>query len=551
MVLKEYKKKEYRQILIDCTEAEEGYILEHLIYLSLDTGEESFKDKLKIWKSYKVDQIFCLSKIFVDSNEKEKVLNTNKDDYINSLFESDKNYHLSQKNESAPKFDGALLISAQKNIIGKGDKIKENNEIQLEEEKDKNNKSNIKTYDLIIYQSTKRKEKNRVDNNFVTQNKDMIIKNFELLFNIKIRKFNFIYILEYEKQDKSLINFCELIENQISYIFYSLEKNKFVNKNGEEIPITKYTSNIRVNKNIIQYLYVNNERNEILLKQIISNIPSEFDIVEGNKFLTRKRGREKTNIDIKNEKNFLCFYDSDDKLILNKNNKNTTKTNYEKKIKENKQKFFGNFYIEEKIKYNNNNDISDNINNTDNINNNQLNIIEDKDKNKDELIKDIINKDRHTNEFTHEYNEKINKIILKLNSKKKENTEKENTENTKNTKNKEKTKISKDKNITSYYSGIYNISILNNPVKFPFYYLYRNKKTKNIKIFIKDESEIKIFNYMDGEEINDKDFKKEINDMVEVEKFQEDNLIMFCFIVEQESKRETKTKKDESFKYDD
>ena len=48
-----------------------------------------------------------------------------------------------------------------------------------------------------------------------------------------------------------------------------------------------------------------------------------------------------------------------------------------------------------------------------------------------------------------------------------------------------------------------------------------------------NNSKIKIFNYMDEKEINDYDFKKEINDMVDVKKFQEDNLIMFCFIVEQ------------------
>ena len=60
MILKEYKKKEYKQILVDCTEAEEGYILEHLIYLSFDSdsGEKLFKEGLKISKSYGVDQIF-------------------------------------------------------------------------------------------------------------------------------------------------------------------------------------------------------------------------------------------------------------------------------------------------------------------------------------------------------------------------------------------------------------------------------------------------------------------------------------------------------------
>ena len=533
MILKEYKKKEYRQRLIECTEAEEGYILEHLIYLSLDSGEEPFADKLKIFKSYKVEQILYLSKFYVDSNEKEKILNTNKDDYINGLFELGKNYHLYQKNENAPKFDGALLISTQKNNIKEGDQITKNNEIKLEEEKDifHKNKKIKKTFDLIIYQSTKRKEKNRVDNNFITKNKEMIIKNIELLFNIKIRKFNFIYILEYEKKDNSLINFCELIENQISYIFYSLENNIFVNKNGEEISINKYISDIRANRNIIQYLYINKERNESLLKQIISNIPSEFDIVKGDKLLTRKRYITKKNKNYKKEENFLSFYDSEDKLIFNQDNKIMNKITYENLIKESKQKFYCNFYIEEN-KEDNNYKLYENINNFENINNQQLNINESTDKNNNELIKDIINKERHTNEFTPEYNEKIKEIILKIYSKT------------------EAIKIFKDKNIVSYYSGIYNISILNNPVSFPFYYLYRNKETKDIKIFIKENKEIKIFNYMNGNEINDYDFKKEINDMMDVKKFNEDNLIMFCFIVDQEVKRNIKTNKDEYYEYE-
>ena len=267
MILKEYKKKEYRQRLIDCTEAEEGSILKHLIYLSLDSGEKPFKDELKIFKSYEVDQTFCLSKIFVDINEKEKVLKTEKEDYINDLFEIGKNYHLCQKNENGP-FDGALLISVQKNNIKEEDKTTKNNTISLEE-KDVDNeiKKNVKKYDLIIYQSTKRKEKNRVDNNFINKNKDMIIKNFELLFNIKIRKFNFIYILEYEKEDQSLITFCESIENQISYIFYSLENNKFVNRNCEEVIITKYISDIRPYRNYIKFINTNEERNEKIIEK--------------------------------------------------------------------------------------------------------------------------------------------------------------------------------------------------------------------------------------------------------------------------------------------
>ena len=523
MILKEYKKKEYKQHLIDCTEAEEGYILEHLIYLSLESGERPFVEELKIFKSYEVVQVFCLSKFFVDANEKEKLLKSEREDYINGLFEIGKNYHLFQNNENGPKFDGALLISAQKNNIEEEDNMREKSKINLEEDINNENEKTIKKkdkiYDLIIYQSTKKKEKNRADNNFVIKNKDMIIKNFELLFNIKIRKLNFIYILEYEKQDKSLITFCELIENQISYIFYSLENNKFVNRNGVEIRISKYITDIRSYKNVIQYINTNKERNEKFLKQMISEIPNELDVEKGNKFLTKKRNKDKEKKFYKKTKNFLCFYDSDDNLILNKDINKTSKTNYENEIKENKQKFFDNFIVE--VEEKDNNEIYENQSD-----------LESKDKNKEELIKDIVCKDRHTKEFSLEYNKKIKNIILKMFSG-----------------NKEIIKTLNDKNIISYYSGIYEINILNNLINFPFYYLYRNKETKDTKIFIKDNNIAKMFNYVDENEIKGDDYENEINSMMDVEKFNKDNIIMSCFIVNQELKRETKLKKDKDYEY--
>ena len=480
-------------------------------------------EELKIFKSYEVDQVFCLSKFFVDANEKEKLLKSEREDYINGLFEIGKNYHLFQNNENGPKFDGALLISAQKNNIEEEDNMREKSKINLEEDINNENEKTIKKkdkiYDLIIYQSTKKKEKNRVDNNFVTKNKDMIIKNFELLFNIKIRKLNFIYILEYEKQDKSLITFCELIENQISYIFYSLENNKFVNRNGVEIRISKYITDIRPYKNIIQYINTNKERNEKFLKQMISEIPNELDVEKGNKFLTKKRNKDKEKKFYKKTKNFLCFYDSDDNLILNKDINKTSKTNYENEIKENKQKFFDNFIVE--VEEKDNNEIYENQSD-----------LESKDKNKEELIKDIVCKDRHTKEFSLEYNKKIKNIILKMFSG-----------------NKEIIKTLNDKNIISYYSGIYEINILNNLINFPFYYLYRNKETKDTKIFIKDNNIAKMFNYVDENEIKGDDYENEINSMMDVEKFNKDNIIMSCFIVNQELKRETKLKKDKAYEY--
>ena len=554
MILKEYKKKEYKQILVDCTEAEEGYILEHLIYLSFDSdsGEKLFKEGLKISKSYGVDQIFYCSKFFVNINEKESPIKMTKDDYINSLFEIGKNYHLYQKNENGPKFDGALLISAQKNPIEKDNIIIENNVINLIEEENVHNKenkmskktikNNIKIYDIILYQATKKKVKNRINNEFVNNNKEMIIKNLELLFNIKIRNFNFIYILEYEKKDKSLIKFCESIENQIGYIFYSLEKNTFVDRNGEEININRYISEIKANKNFIQCIDINRERNEKLLKKIISDIPKEFDIEKGEKFLTKKRNIESKKINYKKENNFLRIYDANNNLIIDKDLGNMKKTKYEDLMEDIKSKFFKN-YTRDEEKEDNNNEISEKASNIENtakisnqINDEQLNIKQKIDREKYELIKDIIYEERHTKTFTSVYNNKIKQIILEMSKGEKS----------------EKILSLKDKNIVSYYCGDYNISILNNPVNIPFYYLYINKEKKdNIKIFIKNNNKPHIFDYKDGKEIIENDYIKEINAMMNVEKFQQDNLIMFCLLVKEELKREIRTTKDEIFEYGD
>ena len=207
MILKEYKKKDYKQRLVDCTNAEEGYILEHLIYLSFDTGERQFVENLKIDKSYEIDQVYHFSKLFIDNYNEKNKLDTLK--YVDSLLEEGKNYHLFQHNENGPKFDGALLISNIKKITDKNNKLNGINEIHLNEEDNVKNSSKLykgkqnsktkkrkKTFNLIIYQSPKKKRKNRIDNNFISANKKMIRQNFELLFNIKIKKINFIYIVQ-------------------------------------------------------------------------------------------------------------------------------------------------------------------------------------------------------------------------------------------------------------------------------------------------------------------------------------------------------------------
>ena len=100
MILKEYKKSIYVQTLVSCNPMEEGFILEHLVYLSFDEGEHPFIEKINISKSYEVDQVYCCSKIYLDdefdTNYEEyiQLFDESKEKFINSLFEVEKNYHL-------------------------------------------------------------------------------------------------------------------------------------------------------------------------------------------------------------------------------------------------------------------------------------------------------------------------------------------------------------------------------------------------------------------------------------------------------------------------
>ena len=531
MILKEYKKKEYKQHLLNCTEAEEGYILEHLIYLSFDAGEKSFKEELSIYKSYEVDQVYQLSKIYIDRNQEKDILKMGKENFIDNLFKPGQNYHLYQHNENGPKFDGALLVSVVKNDFVEYEK-KDDYEIKLKEENDVNNKINIKEYDLIVYQATKKKEKNRVNKNFVTKKKDMIIKNLELLFNIKIRNFNFIYILEFEKKDQSLIKFCESIENQISYIFYSLENNKFVNIKGEELNINRYICEMKTKNNLIQFININNESNEELWKKIISSIPNEFDIEKGKHFITKKTKRDdpKKKIDYKKETNFLSFYDLDGNLILLGEDK--TKSKYEESIKQKKNEFFQNYIDEEENEENKIKENQNNITNPNNSDNQQIESKENNRKNPEELIEDLIDKGRHTKQFNSTYNEKLKRILVKMLSEDKEIIE-----------------VLNSKNIISYYLDICDIYILNNSVDIPLYYLYRSKDKKYTKLFFKINSTLKIFDYSSENEIANKDYIKELNDMIIVNKFSQDNLIVLCCLVEEDQKRNIRPKRFDDFEY--
>ena len=235
MLIKEFKKEQYKQILLDCKgEEEEDYILKKLIYYSFDKHEKVFEEEIEI------DQIFEFSKIFLNTSEfnfSGNSINLNKNFILENLIEPNKNYHLYQRNTNGSKFDGALLFSENKN----------------------NNQK--KEFDLILYKYTKANIDNRIDNEEIFNYRNMIINNFELIFNITIKKYCFFYILEYEKPDTFLIKFYEQIENKVNYIFYSLQQNKFVDKNGKEIKFNNYLKEVQPIQNYISFIPTNSERN--------------------------------------------------------------------------------------------------------------------------------------------------------------------------------------------------------------------------------------------------------------------------------------------------
>ena len=92
-LIKEYKQAHYNQTLIFANDSEEGYILEHLIYTSLDTGEKVFKEKYNIKYSYEIDQLYQCTKLYIDSENYffetgNDIKEINEQIFIDSLFET-------------------------------------------------------------------------------------------------------------------------------------------------------------------------------------------------------------------------------------------------------------------------------------------------------------------------------------------------------------------------------------------------------------------------------------------------------------------------------
>ena len=344
--------------------------------------------------------------------------------------------------------------------------------------------------------------------------------NLELLFNIKIKKFNFIYILEYEKKDLSLINFCEKFENQIQYFFYSIEKNEFVDNNGNKVKIANYICNLRPNKNLFNYIEYNIETNEKTLKLLFSELPSDYNIKVEENLLTKINEKEIQEKSHEKVDNFLSICDSDGIQIYP--HKDNVLINKKRKI------FFDKYYPNsiEKIKI-----ISD-----DNQNLN-YNIKEKKkdflDKDYMKYLNDIIIKNRNKYEFNDSYNKKLESIYKKI-------YEVNNID------------LSEDNNeyfICSKFIGLKKINIFSNIIKLPFYYLYRNKINKEIKLILKkdENSTYSIYDYNSENKIND--IVKEILEISNNKKFHNENILALCVFCKEKKKRKFKENKNEEYEY--
>ena len=289
----------------------------------MDTGQTVFKENYKIKYSYKIDQLFQCTKLYIDSENYffetgKDIKKMDEQQFIDSLFETGYAYHFSQKNINGKKFDGAILIPLRrKNKENKNDynEIKEENtqnsdieintisgeeknlEIKSNQTLPESNKNNelkkkrkkTKIFSMIAYQATKKK-RIKLSNAEIVKYKNMLIENIETVFDIKIGNFSFFYILEYENQDHGLIKFCEQINNQLSYIFYSLNEHKFVSSKGAEISILNYVhKKIKPLDKILDCFPKYNEQNEKDLYNFLYTTPENFEYKKNSKFFLRQK----------------------------------------------------------------------------------------------------------------------------------------------------------------------------------------------------------------------------------------------------------------------
>ena len=504
-LLKQAKKTENRKSIIFAEDAEEGILLEKLIYLSLDKNEKCFEEKISIEDSIEVNQLFECSQLYINPvdyqkySKKENYIDLKEDEILKKIFIYGKSYHIYQHNRNGKKFDGGLLFG----------------------------KANKNSFDLLIYQATKKKDsRKRLTNNEIYECKDMIKKNIEVSFDIKIDKVSFVYIMEYENQDLGLIEHCKSIENQLNFFFYSYEKDKFVNRRGKEIKIAKYLKEIKPLKNIINCMPKNKGRNLDAIKKIIDNVPSDLELNENN-LLGKKIKRKENN---KNYGNFMELYSKNEKKIFTLSSK---EKNHDEILKNNKLLFFNQFNdVLNKSKENKNEEKEHEITtkkemniemedkkikNEEKISEKSVNVdnnAKNSAKNKalkiknilDNYLKDILiyNPKKARYDFTDQYNIQILDFF------------KINTDNQK---------------YSSLFNDIMDINILANPLEFPFYYLLVNKRDKDDKLIVfKRKENFQIYDLKKKQNKTNGEFKNLVVSMIQNELYEYYYVIVCAFM---------------------
>ena len=256
-----------------------GNYIDDLVNLKFDILNEF--DGKKITKKIIIDRISGFQKVF-------QVINENNYGSEYKLFFIYYFNKIEKEFDAKDIFDGNSIIFLEQYFQGKdfdGGLLIPFNNIEG-------------NFELYIYQTSVNK-KNHFSRNYIYSRYQEIKKEFEEKFGIKIVNGYFSYILLFENPDIHTATHCQ--NNYLNYIYYSLNKNEFVDSN---------------NKKISQFLTKNSliyESSEIL---DFSNFQKQFDFFK-NCLMYNKTEKQFYNLKaVKNtdylNKKIKLVFESDD-----------------------------------------------------------------------------------------------------------------------------------------------------------------------------------------------------------------------------------------------
>lgn len=332
---------------------ERAWNFEYLVnsYFSIDN--QPFQDlKYTIKKKIYIDSIYDLKEVDLHISLNDNNISINENNIISYKIDgSEKIKKLKEfiiedgiidicQRPYGEGYDGALLIPVKKNNYNK------------------------REYYMLLYQVTLDKNLE----NFLTRLKIInsipnIKKKFESIFDIKIKKFYFTYILYYfRKGHVNVERLCDQYNNKLFYCYYNPDEKKLLNKKGLSLKwnlLKKNSKIIKLTEEIINYnknLCFSNEVKEEINEKILNikikrekNILFEEDIKEEEKkeiqrnvkfnVISYQNYKIKTiEVNEQNNNNINTFKDSDYSSIFNDNNiqkNNTNKNKIKSELKKN------------------------------------------------------------------------------------------------------------------------------------------------------------------------------------------------------------------------